>query len=204
MRSADSELKHFKSLSDHRDYLDFFFEKAKETADGVGPECPFLEIGTRAGGTALILLKAIKESRYKKRILITIDPYCDVPDLEAMKVGGNGDSYSRKAMWEIAKYCYYNGLRHTHFRMTSGDFMGVFPGLKVWRDYQKFGFAYLDGSHVSAVIAMELEWVWNRVVKNGVICIDDMIGQCSEPIMQKFIDSCDMSEGNIRGFLTIK
>ena len=197
---TDFEFKCFSERSDHSGGLEIFLEKAKKIASELDEKYPFLEIGTRNGATALLLLKAIKESSAKRRMLITVDSYGDYPSLDIMKVGGDGDHFMKLAMLEISKYCYDNDLRHTHFRMISKDFMKIFPTLHIWREYQEFSFIYLDGNHNHSMVEEELQWSLKRIAKNGIISIDDMAREYEQPTMKKFRSNGEFY-GHNRGFV---
>jgi hypothetical protein len=150
-------------------------KKAKELDESA----LFCEIGTRSGDSALVLLKAINNSK-KLRWLFTIDPYGN-KEYEAATYIPNyntyGDQHHRDAMYLLSKYAFKNNLLHNHWRMTSFDFISCiesidffYEGRKI--DY-KFGFVYLDGEHSLAVVQKEFAFFKERMVPGGVIIIDD-------------------------------
>ncbi|MBM3251082.1 MAG: class I SAM-dependent methyltransferase [Candidatus Nealsonbacteria bacterium] len=169
------ETKEIESYCDHFSGLDFFYSQIYEKALELPEDFPFLEVGTRAGGTSLLFLKAIGDSGKKNRFLITVDPY------GAMLYPGQGDSfgekYRRRAMKAISDYCFYNELNHFHFRLTSFQFYQVWKISDFWdrerKMNKKFGVIFLDGDHSDAVCKKEIQFFQNFIVENGLLVIDD-------------------------------
>lgn len=171
----------FDKLTDHSPGMDLFYNFALETSKKVDETLPFVEIGVRLGGSSLYLLKAIKDSGKIKRPLVTIDPYGEIP--YEFKVGNiktkavYTESFYRTALKELSNYCYQNNLLHINFKITSEDFINIFPLIKVWNEGkiipENFGFVYLDGSHEEKVVAMELDYFLPKVCSGGILVIDD-------------------------------
>lgn len=173
-----SAIDEFKQFSDHQPGLDFLYEKVLEKAKSLPENAPFVEIGTRRGGSALIFLTAIKNSGIQ-RPLYTIDPYGNKPyklsDATIFRVAI--DDYYKDAMKLLSIYCSMHNLFWTHFRITSFDFMKIYEQINIWWDERAlkelFGFVYLDGEHNEDTVAKELEWFQPRMHKDGLIVIDD-------------------------------
>lgn len=191
-----SEIEEFKKFSDHSPGLDFLYERVLEKAKILPEDVPFVEIGTRLGGTALIFLTAIKNSGIR-RLLYTVDPYGYRP----FKVGSiimhkvAGEEYYREAMKFLSIYCSQNSLFWIPFRMTSFDFMKIYDQIDIWYDEKvlekkPFGFVYLDGEHNEDTISKELEWFNPRMHKKGLIVIDDNehINISDNETIKKFVE----------------
>ncbi len=173
-----SVIEEFKHYSDHEPGLDFLYEKVLEKAKSLPENIPFVEIGTRRGGSALIFLTAIKNSKIQ-RPLYTIDPYGSRPfqDGDMGFRTGTVDNYYRDAMKLLSIYCSMHNLFWTHFRITSFDFMKIYEQINIWWDERvlrnPFGFVYLDGEHNENTVAKELDWFEPRMHEKGLIIIDD-------------------------------
>lgn len=182
-----------RNLSDHQAGLGLFYERALEVARELPAGLPFIEIGTRAGGTALLLLEAIFTSGIQ-RPLITVDPYGkpyqsgpgeylspgqpnSCPAMEHYLP--TGEEHYRTAMANLSSFAQEHGLNHVHYRMTSADFMDAWPHvMKLWMDGEPinerpFALVYLDGEHTPETVSRELCWLLPRMSADGLIVIDD-------------------------------
>ena len=177
-------LNHARSLSDHPGCWDFMYGEILHTAETLPPEALFCEIGTRNGGTALLALIAIKESNVN-RTMLTIDPYGNKL-YRTTNHNEYPDTFYRTAMKELSSFCYNYNLNHIHYKMTSDEFIhGVDSRvIHIWSsdvivpNYPvypfSFGYVYLDGEHVPEIVSRELSWFVPRLVKNGLLVIDDI------------------------------
>jgi len=207
--------------SDHKDGLEDFYQMALRVACEAPEGIPFLEIGTREGGSALILLKAIKDSRVK-RSLITVDPYGrkpyftenvePPPQYEGLKLieVDHREDYYRRAACLIAQYALQQDLDHFHFHIESEDFMKTFPMMKIWWEgnvlQQRFAFVYLDGEHTISAVSKEIEWFLPKMIDDGIIVIDDVenIKDSDNELLQKVVKEGEMIGGVNRIFYTVK
>lgn len=166
-------------LCDHAQNLDTMYDAILETAKKTDEDAIFIEIGTRAGGTALLALNAIFDSGITHQF-ITVDPYGNKPfkTSDALMYDVYGDGFYRTAMSELSNFCLNSKLDHIHFKMESIDFMNIFQKIKLWKKgnvlQQLFGYVYLDGEHHEEIINTELNWFLPKVVNNGLIIIDDI------------------------------
>lgn len=167
------------NLSDHTQNIEFLYKKALEKAKELPEYIPFLEVGTRAGGTALAFLFAIRESGKKKRPLITIDPYGHKPYLRGKEIlyTSYGENFYRQAMYVLSKFCLDNNLKHQHWRLTSLDYMKIRDQVNIWYEERllenTYGFIYLDGDHEENTVATELNYFCPKMCLNGLVVIDD-------------------------------
>lgn len=167
------------SLCDHNQEMEFFYDSIINVAKTLDSDAIFIEIGTRAGGTALLALNAILDSKISRQF-ITVDPYGNKPYFAGKETFGGiyGEDYYQVAMKEISTYCFNNKLYHTHFKIESSDFIKIFEQVKFWYEGRllntKFGYVFLDGEHTEEAIVKELEWFLPRMYNGGLIVIDDV------------------------------
>jgi hypothetical protein len=140
----------------------------------------FVETGTRNGDSAMVILKGILDSG-KKRWLFTVDPYGDKPYGIGSIVSstyGYDEQHYRNAMMSLSKYAWDNDLLHYHYRMLSQEFHLISEQTEFWHKankvQHKYGFVYLDGEHTFNAITKELEFFLPRLVKGGVVIVDDI------------------------------
>lgn len=175
--------------SDHSAGLGRLAEEALSIAKTLPPGLPFLEIGTRAGGSALLFLDAIRESGVP-RPLITVDPY-GKPYLsgpgEHLTPGApttigyppTGEECYREAQAMLSSFAREHGLIHIHYRMTSESFFRLWDSESLWINGKEinsnpFGLVYLDGEHTPEAVGRELTWARERLHGAGLIVIDDV------------------------------
>ena len=164
-------------FGDHEDYSDLY--QKVELISKKAPSNTFaVEVGTRAGGSALTILDAIRESN-KKQWLITIDPYGDKPYLSDLNpiLRQYPDSFYRQAMKLLSEYCEKYEMNWTHYKMKSLDWIDYWPKTEFWINGQilnlKIFFLHLDGDHNTMVVKSELDNFWPYVIDGGIVCIDD-------------------------------
>jgi hypothetical protein len=173
------ELKDAFNLSDHIQNIEYLYKKALEKANTLPEYIPFLEVGTRAGGTALSFLFAIKESGKKKRPLFTVDPYGEKPYLKGNEIlySHYGEDFQRVAMHMLSKFCLDNKLIHQHWRMTSLGYMGIRNQIDIWYEEKllenTYGLVYLDGDHEENTVAAEINYFFPKLCSGGLLVIDD-------------------------------
>jgi hypothetical protein len=131
---------------------------------------PFLEIGTRGGGSALVILKII-EKFYPGSVLITVDPYGEKP--YDNKRWSYGDKFYLTMKKVLASY-----KNHIHYHMTSEEFVNIMDQISFWykggeNDFSKLSFIFLDGSHLPATVKFEFNNLFLRLIKNGYMVIDN-------------------------------
>lgn len=164
--------------SDHTEELELIYNKAFEVSSKLPDDYIFVETGTRAGGSALAILNAIKDSN-SKRWIFTIDPYGEKPYKVGDDIATNleyDENKYRTAMKVIADYALENKLNHAHFRMKSLDWMKMFDFAEFWHEGEtlqaKFGFAYLDGDHDTDTVSKEYAWLSGHT-KDVSVLVDD-------------------------------
>lgn len=133
-----------------------------------------LEIGTRAGGSALLMLTMLQELYdHNPPLLLTVDPYGCKPYDPCDDVGYYGAAAYTSMRGLLAKY-----ENHAHYYMASEEFLSRIPGSSYWHHALKrivgnFTFVLLDGDHTPDGVRQDLSGVWPHVALGGVVLIDN-------------------------------
>ena len=169
----DVDLDICKQHSDHGEGFELLYEKIREKAKVLN-NSPFIEIGTREGGSALVFLNAIRGTN---NLLITVDPYG-----KHYEAGGEwppiGDAMYRTAQFILSSFAYHHHLLHIPFRITSESFMNLWDKSLIWINgmviLKNFGVVYLDGEHTEEMVMKEIDWFLPKMDINGLLIIDDV------------------------------
>jgi predicted O-methyltransferase YrrM len=135
---------------------------------------PFLEIGTRAGGSALLILRLLDlvyAPTARRPLVLTVDPYGSRP-YEGAPFEYD-DRHYRAMKRTLAGYA-----SHVHYMMDSELFLRQLDQLYVWRGgtrlaFDHFSLVYLDGSHDPTLVWAEIESLLPRVIPGGFLIVDD-------------------------------
>lgn len=135
---------------------------------------PLLEIGTRAGGSALLMLRILDlvyPAGTKRPLVLTVDPYGTRPYEGAPFV--YDDRHYRAMKRTLASHA-----NHIHYMMDSELFLALLDRLYLWldgvrRSLSAFSLVYLDGSHDPDLVWGEIERLLPRVMPGGFLIVDD-------------------------------
>jgi Methyltransferase domain len=135
---------------------------------------PFLEIGTRSGGSALLILRLLDlvyPRPARPPFVLTVDPYGSLPYAGAPYQ--YDDRHYRAMKKALAPY-----PNHVHYMMDSELFLRQLAHLYLWRGgarlrLDRFSLVYLDGSHDPNVVWSEVESLLPRIIPGGFLIIDD-------------------------------
>ncbi len=132
---------------------------------------PFLEIGTRGGGSALAILRIIEEFFHSSTTLVTVDPYGDKP------YDGKPWKYGDKFYVQMKKTLSSYG-NHIHYQMVSVEFINIMDTVHYWfrgkeRNFTELSFVLLDGSHLPETVMFEYNHLFPRLIKGGYMIIDN-------------------------------
>ena len=135
---------------------------------------PLLEIGTRSGGSAWLMLRVLEDvyGAERRPLVLTVDPYGERP------YEGHPHVYDERH-YRAMKRALAGYANHIHYMMDSDFFLRTIEsGLPLWLDGAKrpvdrFTFAYLDGSHDPDIVWSEIERIWPRLVRGGYLIVDD-------------------------------
>lgn len=134
---------------------------------------PLLEIGTRSGGSALLMLRVLRMV-YRDAdppMVCTVDPYGARPYEGAPFVYDTSHYGAMKRA--LARYA-----NHVHYMMDSDLFLRELDNLYLWvrrekRPLDRFTLVYLDGSHDPEIVWNEVRHLLPRVVPGGFLIVDD-------------------------------
>lgn len=157
----------------------FLLELARAVAQAPRPPRgatapPFLEIGSRSGGSALLMLRVLDDV-YRgigpAPFVLTVDPYGARPYEGAPFV--YDERHYRAMKRTLAGYA-----NHVHYMMDSELFLRELDHFYLWaggakRPLDRFTLVYLDGSHDPAVVWHEIGALLPRVVPGGSVIVDD-------------------------------
>lgn len=135
---------------------------------------PLLEIGTRSGGSALLMLRVLADlyrGAARPPLVITVDPYGGRP-YEGAPFRYDETHYGAMKR-ALARY-----PNHLHYMMDSALFLSEVDRLYLWvggrrQPLARFTLVYLDGSHEPDIVWHEIETLWPRVVPGGFLIVDD-------------------------------
>ena len=135
---------------------------------------PLLEIGTRSGGSALLMLRLLDlvyPAGTRRPLVLTVDPYGTRPYEGAPFVYDDRHYLAMKR--HLSRYA-----NHIHYMMDSELFLSLLDQLYLWVDATRrplstFLLVYLDGSHDPDVVWSEIDHLLPRVVPGGFLIVDD-------------------------------
>lgn len=139
--------------------------------DAYAGEGERLEVGTRAGGSALLRMAYADPGD----VLVTVDPYGNRPFHEGP--GIYGDDLEAEALLNLAAAARGYRFRWQHWRLTSVDFLTHVAPLGYWRLGKQVAYrwrgAFLDGEHRPEAVTQEIALVAPRLVLHGHIVVDN-------------------------------
>jgi Methyltransferase domain len=135
---------------------------------------PLLEIGTRSGGSALLMLRVLADAYRgagRPPLVLTVDPY------GARPYEGAPFTYD-ETHYAAMKRALVKYANHIHYMMDSALFLRELENLYVWvggkrQPLDRFTLVYLDGSHDPDVVWAEIDQLRRRVVPGGFLVVDD-------------------------------
>lgn len=179
-----------------------------------GVEGALVEIGTRRGGSAKMIIDTLVQNGDTNRSMFCIDPYGNIeipctnlnmtlhnPDREI-----EGDPQSKeitstqrfdydntmrnRIIPSLYYYAYNAGLNFTFFCLEDTEFFNRYAdGVPVYNEYKKmvneYAFFFMDGPHDNESVNKELEFFVPRMPKGAVIVIDDTWMYSHEEIVEQ-------------------
>jgi predicted O-methyltransferase YrrM len=135
---------------------------------------PLLEVGTRSGGSALLMLRVLQmlyRSDGRPPMVLTVDPYGARPYEGAPFV--YHERHYRAMKRNLAGYA-----NHVHYMMDSELFVRELAHLYLWvdgvkRPLNRFTLIYLDGRHDPDIVWFEIERLLPAVIPGGFLIVDD-------------------------------
>lgn len=168
-----------------------------------GVDGAVVEIGTRRGGSAKLIIDALVEQNDTNRSMFCIDPYGNIDYPETNKaittfspqVPIKGDLMSTDVVNQIKHdydnnmrnriipslyfYAYQRGLDFTFFCLEDHEFFNRYAdGVPVYNEVKKlenkYAFWFLDGPHTNEVVNEELEFFVPKSPVGSVAVMDDV------------------------------
>lgn len=186
--------------TDSQEY-DILYNAAKNVK---GVEGAVVEIGTRRGGSAKMIIDALFENGDTNRSMFCIDPYGNI-DLEITNINAsihypgkydvNGDPMSKDESFKtkfdytndmrnriipsLYYYAYQRGLNFTFFCLEDHEFFNRYAdGVPVYNEVKKlenqYAFVFFDGPHTNEAVDLELKFFLERSTKGTTFVFDDI------------------------------
>lgn len=169
-----------------------------------GVEGAVVEIGTRRGGSAKMIIDALAEQGDTNRSMFCIDPYGNI-DLEITNINASihypgqykveGDPMSKDASFKtkfdytndmrnrvipsLYYYAFQRGLNFTFFCLEDHEFFKRYSdGVPVYNEVKKlenqYAFVFFDGPHTNEAVDEELLFFLDRAPTGATYVFDDI------------------------------
>ena len=169
-----------------------------------GVDGAIVEIGTRRGGSAKIIIDALVENNDTNRSMFCIDPYGNI-DLEITNINASvhypgkykveGDPMSLETSFptkfdytndmrnrvipSLYYYAYQRGFNFTFFCLEDHEFFNRYSdGVPVYEQQKKlendYAFVFFDGPHTNEAVDMEIKFFLDRSPKGATWVFDDI------------------------------
>jgi len=169
-----------------------------------GVEGAVVEIGTRRGGSAKMIIDALVEQNDTNRSMFCIDPYGNI-DLEITNINASihypgkyeveGDPMSKdksfptkfdytndmrnRVIPSLYYYAYQRGLNFTFFCLEDHEFFKRYSdGVPVYNEQKhlinQYALVFFDGPHTNEAVEEELSFFLERSVPGSVFVFDDI------------------------------
>lgn len=186
--------------TDSQEY-EILFNAAKNIK---GVEGAVVEIGTRRGGSAKMIIDGLAENGDTNRSMFCIDPYGNI-DLEITNLSASvhypgkykleGDPASKDSSFKtkfdytndmrnrvipsLYYYAYQRGLNFTFFCLEDHEFFKRYAdGVPVYNEVKKlenqYAFVFFDGPHTNEAVELELNFFLERCTKGSTFVFDDI------------------------------
>lgn len=162
-----------------------------------------VEIGSRRGGSAKIIIDALVMNNDTNRPMFCIDPYGNIDYVQTNKtlsihhpdVKLEGDPNStditqptkldytndmrNRIIPSLYYYAYARGLNFTFFCLEDTEFFNRYQdGVPVYEDYKtlvnQYAFVFFDGPHTNEAVEIEINFFLPRSVVGSVFVFDDI------------------------------
>ncbi len=216
IRFSDSEVFHVDSSE--YDILANAVKKIKGVPGSV------VEIGTRRGGSAKLIIDTLVSNNDTNRFMLCIDPYgnigypCTNISVTTHNVNAKieGDPLSKditnsvrldytndmrnRTIPSLYYYAYQAGLNFTFFCLEDSEFfLRYADGVPVYDQYKtienQYALVFFDGPHDNASVHLETDFFMERTAKGAVLVYDDIWMYDHDAIEKKLFE---------RGFETVE
>jgi len=169
-----------------------------------GVDGAVVEIGTRRGGSAKLIIDALVEQNDTNRSMFCIDPYGNI-EVEITNINAsihypgkfqvNGDPMSKEESFvtnfdytndmrnriipSLYYYAYQRGLNFTFFCLEDHEFFKRYAdGVPVYNEVKKlenkYAFVFFDGPHTNEAVEEEINFFLDRSDVGSVFVFDDI------------------------------
>lgn len=163
-----------------------------------------VEIGTRRGGSARLIIDTLEQINSTNRSMFCIDPYGNI-DLEITNINASihypgkyeveGDPMSKDKSFptkfdytnsmrnriipSLYFYAYSKGLNFTFFCLEDTEFFKRYAdGVPVYDEEKKlenqYAFVFFDGPHTNEAVIEEISFFFDKTPVGGVYVFDDI------------------------------
>jgi hypothetical protein len=168
-----------------------------------GVDGGIVEIGTRRGGSAKLIIDALEQNGDTNRAMFCIDPYGNIEyectnlnitahrlnapiegDPEAKDKTGKvrldyDNNMRNRVIPSLYYYAYMRGLNFTFFQLEDTEFMNRYSfGVPIYEHVKKmvthYALVFFDGPHVHPIIDNEVDFFGTRVNTGSVFVFDDI------------------------------
>jgi cephalosporin hydroxylase len=153
-----------------------------------------VEIGTRRGGSARIIIDTLAMTGNTRRHMFCIDPYGNIPievsdksiRVDHVQTDENNcirldytNTMRNRIIPSLYYYAYQAGLNFTFFCMEDSEFFKRFAdGVPVYNDEKEivdtYAFVFFDGPHTNHHVEEELKFFLPRTREGSILVFDDM------------------------------
>lgn len=182
-----------------------------------GVEGAVLEIGSRRGGSARMIMDALVQNGDNNRSMFCVDPYGNI-DLEITNINAStfyssqyeikGDPQSKeetlpakfdytntmrnRVVPSLYYYAFDNGFNFSFFFMEDTEFFKRFPdGVPVYDEVKKiedkFAFVFFDGPHTNQAVIDEIAYFMDKAPIGAVWVFDDIWMYDHDIIEEKYL-----------------
>lgn len=149
-------------------------EIVKQALD-ISPPGIFLEIGTRAGGTAMMAIKSKQSS-----VVFSVDPYGSKPYIDTNGIAPfiYPDEMYRETLAKLSNLALQENKTFIQFKIPSQEYMS--KSLNMWivgnettTHNAKYSYVLLDGEHNDITVSQEIAFFSDKMQPGGVLLIDN-------------------------------
>jgi hypothetical protein len=142
-----------------------------------------LEIGTRKGGSMMIIIDALLESGQENRNVISVDPYGHVEYNSGLQYGVTRFDYTndmkKQTMIDLFGYVQNKPINFIPICLTSDDFFYIYrEGIPIYNIetdvINKIAFAFVDGQHDTNSVLNDCSNITERSTVGTRIVIDNI------------------------------
>lgn len=142
-----------------------------------------LEIGTRKGGSMMIIIDALLESGQNNRNIVSIDPYGMIEYNSGLQYGITRFDYTndmkKQTMIDLFTYVQDKPVNFIPICLTSDDFFALYSsGVSIYnierQIINKIAFAFVDGQHDTSSVLADCFNIGEKAVTGTRIVIDNI------------------------------